>query len=203
MTQFEFYFDISSPWTYLAFSRVEEIAARCAVEIDWKPILVGGIFNKVNETVYEQRAKPHKIKSRYYVKDLQDWANYCGIRIGMPEVFPVRAVEIMRAALVAQDENCLPDFARNAFHAYWGELKDISQPQERAAICKSVGLAPDMVEARIQDDDIKARLVENTQRVIERGGFGSPTMFINQTDMYFGNDRLPLVEAALQRAQTA
>ncbi|NBR78983.1 MAG: hypothetical protein EBT71_02910, partial [Alphaproteobacteria bacterium] len=58
-THFEFFFDISSPWTYLAFARVEDMAARCRVEIDWKPVLVGGVFNAVNETVYEARANPH------------------------------------------------------------------------------------------------------------------------------------------------
>ena len=62
MVHFEFYFDISSPWTYLAFSRIEEIADKCGVDIDWKPILVGGVFNSVNESVYEQRANPHPVK---------------------------------------------------------------------------------------------------------------------------------------------
>ncbi len=203
MVHFEFYFDISSPWTYLAFSRVEAIADKCGVEIDWKPILVGGVFNAVNETVYEQRAAPHPVKGRYYVKDLRDWAQFCGIEIGNPPVFPVRAVNLMRAALVALDAGCLPDFARTAFHAYWGELRDVSQPEELAQICTSVGLDPTHVAAQITSDDIKSRLRENTEEVIARGGFGSPTMFINGSDMYFGNDRLPLVEAALMRAVQA
>ena len=130
MVHFEFYFDISSPWTYLAFSRVENIAEKCGVDIDWKPILVGGVFNSVNETVYEQRANPHPVKGRYYSKDLQDWAQFCGIEIGTPPVFPVRAVNLMRSALVALDAGCLPDFSRSAFYAYWGELRDVSQPEE-------------------------------------------------------------------------
>lgn len=203
MVHFEFYFDISSPWTYLAFSRVENIAEKCGVDIDWKPILVGGVFNSVNETVYEQRANPHPVKGRYYVKDLQDWAQFCGIEIGAPPVFPVRAVNLMRAALVALDAGCLPDFSRSAFHAYWGELRDISQPEELAQICSGVGLDPNNVNEKINSDDIKGRLRANTEELVARGGFGSPTMFINGSDMYFGNDRLPLVEAALIRAVQA
>ena len=203
MVHFEFYFDISSPWTYLAFSRVENIAEKCGVDIDWKPILVGGVFNSVNETVYEQRANPHPVKGRYYVKDLQDWAQFCGIEIGAPPVFPVRAVNLMRAALVALDAGCLPDFSRSAFHAYWGELRDISQPEELAQICSGVGLDPNNVNEKINSDDIKGRLRANTEELVARGGFGSPTMFINGSDMYFGNDRLPLVEAALTRAVQA
>ena len=203
MVHFEFYFDISSPWTYLAFSRVENIAEKCGVDIDWKPILVGGVFNSVNETVYEQRANPHPVKGRYYVKDLQDWAQFCGIEIGAPPVFPVRAVNLMRAALVALDAGCLPDFSRLAFYAYWGELRDVSQPEELAQICTGVGLDPNDVAEKINSDDIKGRLRTNTERLVARGGFGSPTMFINGSDMYFGNDRLPLVEAALTRAVQA
>ena len=203
MVQFEFYFDISSPWTYLAFSRIEKIAEKCGVDIDWKPILVGGVFNSVNETVYEQRANPHPVKGRYYVKDLQDWAQFCGIEIGAPPVFPVRAVNLMRAALVALDAGCLSDFSRSAFHAYWGELRDVSQPEELAQICTGVGLDPNYVAEKINSDDIKGRLRANTEELIARGGFGSPTMFINGSDMYFGNDRLPLVEAGLTRALQA
>ena len=203
MVYFEFYFDISSPWTYLAFSRIEEIADKCGVDIDWKPILVGGVFNSVNESVYEQRANPHPVKGRYYVKDLQDWARFCGIEIGAPPVFPVRAVNLMRAALVALDAGCLPAFSRTAFHAYWGELRDVSQPEELAEICTRVGLDPAETAEKIAGDDIKSRLRANTEELIARGGFGSPSMFINGADMYFGNDRLPLVEAALARAVQA
>jgi len=200
MVQFEFFYDISSPWTYLAFSRVEAMAAHCEVEIDFKPILVGGVFNAVNETVYETRAKPHPVKGRYYLKDLQDWARFCGITIGQPKVFPLPAAGLMRAALVAQDHCKLSAFSHAAFHAYWGELRDISQPEELTALCDAVGLDASATLEAMQSDAVKARLRANTQEVIDRGGFGSPTMYVNQTDMYFGNDRLELVEAALKKA---
>lgn len=198
MSRLEFFFDCSSPWTYLAFSRIEGVVERTGAEIEWRPILVGGVFNKVNQDVYEARANPHPVKGRYYVKDLQDWARYCGIEIGRPPVFPVRAVDAMRGAIVAQDEGKLVPYAWAVFRAYWGELKDISQPDVLRDICESVGLDPDMVSRRIKEQDVKDRLRENTEELIRRGGFGSPTMFVNGDDMYFGNDRLPLVEAALK-----
>lgn len=197
MATLEFFFDCSSPWTYLAFSRIEALVARMGARIEWRPILVGGIFNEVNQTVYEARANPHPVKGRYYVKDLRDWARFCGIEIGQPPVFPVRSIDAMRAAIVADGEGKLPAFAWATFRAYWGELKDISQPDVLAEICRDVGLDWNMVSKRIKDDDIKSQLRKNTEEVIARGGFGSPTMFVNRTDMYFGNDRLPLVEAAL------
>ena len=197
MATLEFFFDCSSPWTYLAFSRVEAVVARTGAEIIWRPILVGGVFNAVNESVYEARANPHPIKARYYVKDLQDWAKYCGVKIGQPPVFPVRSIDAMRAAIVADKQGKLPAFAWATFRAYWGDLKDISQSDVLAEICKEVGMDWDNVAEQIKSDEIKAELRANTEEVIARGGFGSPTMFVNKTDMYFGNDRLPLVEAAL------
>ena len=197
MTTLEFFYDISSPWTYLAFSRMENLAKTHAVDIDWKPILVGGVFNEVNKDVYALRANPHPVKQRYYHKDLTDWARYCGVVIGNPPVFPVRSVEIMRTAIVALDAGCLPAYSWAAFRAYWGELRDISSPEERAALCRAVGLDPEEVERKISQADVKDRLRQNTEDLIARGGFGSPTIFINQTSMFFGNDRLPLVDAAL------
>jgi 2-hydroxychromene-2-carboxylate isomerase len=193
----EFFFDCSSPWTYLAFSRIEALTARTGAEIVWRPILVGGIFNEVNQSVYEARANPHPVKGRYYVKDLRDWAKYCGVEIGQPPVFPVRSIDAMRAAIVADEEGKLPAFAWATFRAYWGDLKDISQPAVLAEVCATAGLDWGHVSQRIKEPDIKAQLRANTEEVIARGGFGSPTMFVNKTDMYFGNDRLPLVEAAL------
>ena len=183
MAKLEFFFDCSSPWTYLAFSQIENLVARTGAEIIWKPVLVGGIFNAVNESVYEARANPHPVKSRYYNKDLKDWARHCGIEIGRPPVFPVRSVDAMRAAIVALDEGKLPAFAWATFRAYWEELKDISQPSVLEEICAHVGLDWDMVSARIKDEDVKGRLRANTEEVIARGGFGSPTMFVNETDM--------------------
>ncbi len=199
MAVLEFYFDCSSPWTYLCFSRIEALAVRTGAEIVWKPILVGGVFNAVNDQVYETRANPHPVKSRHYVKDLRDWARFCGIKIGQPPVFPVRAVDPMRGAIVAGEKGKLPAFVWATFEAYWGDLKDISQPDILGEICDKVGLDRDFVARRIKEDDIKAQLRQNTQELIERGGFGSPTMFVNGDDMYFGNDRLPLLEDALNR----
>jgi 2-hydroxychromene-2-carboxylate isomerase len=199
LTTLEFFFDCSSPWTYLAFTRIPAIAARADVEIDWKPILVGGVFNAVNQDVYERRANPDPRKASYYEKDLQDWARLCGIRIGKPPVFPVRAVSMMRHALAAQESGKLTVFAKAAFEAYWGALQDVSQPDVLAVVCRNAGLNPDAILARSRTDEIKDRLRQNTEELVARGGFGSPTIFIDGTDMYFGNDRLPLVEAALNR----
>jgi len=198
-SRLEFYFDCSSPWTYLAFTRVQDVIERTKAEVQWKPILVGGVFNEVNQDVYERRAKPDARKARYYVKDLEDWARFAGIEIGRPPVFPVNSVKAMRGALIALDDGKLIPYATAVFQAYWGDLLDISQPEILGNVAAGVGYAGETFLRRIEDAAIKARLKANTDEVIARGGFGSPTMFVNGEDMYFGNDRLPLVEAALVR----
>jgi 2-hydroxychromene-2-carboxylate isomerase len=196
----EFFFDCSSPWTYLAFTRIVPLAESAGVEIQWRPILVGGVFNAVNQDVYERRANPDPRKSVYTEKDLQDWARFCGIKIGRPPVFPVRAVAAMRAVIAADEKRQLVPFARAVFEAYWGELMDISQASVLETIAARVNLNGAELLKRSEADDIKAMLRANTDELIARGGFGSPTIFINTDDMYFGNDRLPLVEAALSVA---
>jgi 2-hydroxychromene-2-carboxylate isomerase len=201
VARLEFFFDCSSPWTYLAFTRVQDAIARTRAETVWCPILVGGVFNAVNKNVYERRANPEPRQASYYGKDLQDWARFAGIQIGKPQPFPVNAVLEMRCCLAAQEKGKLIEFAREAFKAYWGDLKDVSKPETIAQVCRAAGLNPDEILQRASAQDIKDRLRANTEELIARGGFGSPTMFVNGTDMYFGNDRLPLVEAALMRAQ--
>ena len=199
MARLEFFFDCSSPWTYLAFTRIHAVVERTKAEIVWRPILVGGVFNAVNRDVYERRANPDPRKASYSGKDLQDWARLAGIAIGKPPVFPVRAVAAMRSALAADEQDALVPFARATFEAYWGELKDISQADVLDDICVKVNLDPASIHARAETAEIRDRLRANTEEVIARGGFGSPTMFVDGDDMYFGNDRLPLVEAALMR----
>lgn len=202
MARLEFFFDCSSPWTYLAFTRIHDIVARTGAEIVWRPILVGGVFNAVNRDVYERRANPDPRKASYSGKDLQDWARFAGIRIGKPQPFPVNAVLEMRCCLAADEKGKLMPFAKAAFEAYWGDLKDVSKPDVIAEVCRAAALNPEEILARASAQDIKDKLRANTEEVIARGGFGSPTMFVNGDDMYFGNDRLPLVEAALMRART-
>jgi 2-hydroxychromene-2-carboxylate isomerase len=194
----EFFFDCSSPWTYLAFHRIEDLAAETGADLVWRPILVGGVFNAVNPSVYEQRTNPVPAKARYYAKDLGDWARHYGLRIGMPPVFPVNSVKAMRGALVADEKQRLPAYVRAVFERYWGDLEDISQDEVLGGIVDRVGLDRDEFFGKIAAPETKAKLRANTDELIARGGFGSPTLFVNQGDMYFGNDRLVLVREALR-----
>ena len=193
----DFYFDCSSPWTYLAFHAVQPLAAELGAEIAWKPILVGGVFNAVNQTVYDNRARPNPRKQAYMLADLAAWAKLYGLAITFPpKVFPVNSVKCMRGAFVALDEGKLVAYATAAFEAYWGDDLDIAQEAVLADVATRAGLERQRFFAGIETDSCKARLRANTDELIARGGFGSPTIFVGG-QMFFGNDRMPLVRAAL------
>ena len=195
----EFFFDCSSPWTYLAFHNIQPLAKELNVPITWRPILVGGVFNTVNPSVYASREKPVVPKARYMLKDLGDWARSAGLAIKMPPtVFPVNSVKAMRGCIWLGNEAMVP-FAAAVFKAYWGDDKDISQDAVLGDICKATGIDPEKFFAGIGEQAVKDQLKANTDEVIARGGFGSPTIHVDKIDMYFGNDRLPLIREAILR----
>ena len=196
----ETFFDCSSPWTYLAFANLRGLAAELDVEIRWRPILVGGVFNTVNPSVYAQRADPVPAKARYMLKDLADWARLAGLKIKFPPtVFPVNSVKAMRACIALEPQGKLVDFAAAAFEAYWTRDLDISKDEVLADVCARAGVDAAAVFEAIARPDIKDQLRANTEELIARGGFGSPTIFVGGDDMYFGNDRLPLIRDAVLR----
>ena len=200
----EFFFDCSSPWTWLAFHNLQPIARELGVEVRWRPVLVGGIFNAVNPSVYEFRERGVPAKQAYLRKDLQDWARRAGLVIRFPPaVFPVNSVKAMRGCLLLEPEGRLVPFAAAVFEAYWTRDLDISQDAVLAELCERVGVEPARFFEGIARPEIKAGLKANTDEVIARGGFGSPTIFVGGDDMYFGNDRLDLVREAVLRRQAA
>jgi 2-hydroxychromene-2-carboxylate isomerase len=198
MATLEFFFDISSPWTYLAFERIEGVAERTGAELIWKPFLVGGVFNKVNPSVYQRRENPVPVKDAHYRKSMEDWAAFQGLTIGRPSVFPLNSVKALRGAFVAIDEGKIAPYARACFEAYWRDDKDISKEDELRKCVEKAGMDWDSFFAAIQTDEVKQKLFNTTDEIIERGGYGSPTFFVNGDDMYFGNDQMPLVEWALK-----
>ena len=198
----EFFFDCSSPWTYLAFHNIQPLVKEFGAEITWRPILVGGIFNTINREVYARRDNPVPAKLNYQKKDIADWARVAGLAIKMrPTVFPVNSVKAMRGCIWL-GKDVVP-FARAVFEIYWGEDQDISQDAVLTEVCKRVGIDPPKFFAGIGEQPTKDKLKANTDEVMARGGFGSPTIFIDRTDMYFGNDRLPLIRDALLRRKAS
>jgi len=193
----EYFLDCSSPWTYLSFKGIQELSKRKSFEIIWKPILVGGIFNTINPSVYESRQNPIKEKLVYSQKDLDDWSKSRGLDIKMPKIFPVNSVKAMRGSFFFQDKGNIEEYLDAVFYAYWTEGKDISDDDVLKSIVNELDGSEQEYFDFIKTPEAKERLISNTQELMDRGGFGSPTFFLNDDDMYFGNDRIQLLEEKL------
>ena len=200
MAELECFFDCSSPWTYFAVHSLMELRKEIGVTIAWRPHLVGGVFNAVNPSVHNSREKPIVPKAAYGKKDQIDWARFLGIKMHYrPTVFPVNAVKIMRGCCWLEGKPELEPLMMAAFAAYWGDDKDMSKDDVLTEICQTAGIDPAAFFGAINDQANKDRLRANTDELIACGGFGSPTIFVGGDDMYFGNDRMPLIKDAVLR----
>lgn len=196
--QIEYFLDCSSPWTFLSFKGITDLQKAKNFEIIWKPILVGGIFNSINPSVYESRENPVKEKLDYSQKDMNDWVQARGIKINWPDIFPINSVKAMRGAFYFLDKNKdIETYLEAIFKAYWTDGKDISDENCLIKIISELEVSSEKFIEFINKPETKTRLIKNTQELMDRGGFGSPTFFLNKTDMYFGNDRLQLIEKLL------
>jgi 2-hydroxychromene-2-carboxylate isomerase len=202
MAEIEFFFDLSSPWTRIAFQNVQPLARETGSTIIWRPFLVGGVFNAVNNSVYVGRADPDNPKIRMSFKWMKDWARLAGVPMNFPSPHhPVKSVRAMRACCVLEDNQAdLFRFADQAFDAYFNREKNLDDPAVLVEVANAAGFDGAALIRRSENDDIKQRLRTSTQEVIDRGGFGSPTIFIDKTEMFFGNDQLPLVRQAIREA---
>ena len=198
MKKIEFYLDCSSPWTYLSFRGILDLRNRKNFEIIWKPILVGGIFNSTNPSVYESRKNPIKEKLEYSQKDMRDWAELRKIKFNWPKIFPINSVKSMRGTFFFIDKQIkIEDYLEAVFKAYWTDGKDISNEGCLSSIVASLSESPEDFLEFIEKPETKSRLIDSTQELMDRNGFGSPTFFLDGTDMFFGNDRIQLIENRL------
>lgn len=189
----EFYYDFSSPYTYIASCRIEKICEENGADLEWKPFLLGGLFNEVGITP----AKEIGNKFAYVQKDTRDCAKYYGIDFTFPELFPLNSVRTMRGAFAAAEKGVLPEYNHEIFRLYWTEGKDLSKEDVLAEAVAGVGLDPEWFLSRIAEQEIKDVLREETSIAAERGVFGAPTIFIGDK-MFWGNDRLSFVDAYLK-----
>ena len=198
-----FFFDLSSPWTCLAFHNIQPIINKTGAKVVWRPFLVGGIHNQVNAKYVESRAVDFDSpKWKQLGQSLFDWAEYSNVSMNFPSQYhPLRSVHAMRfcCALEAEQER-LFDFMTAGFDAYFTEQKNLDDPGVLTILASEMGLDGEALREKSQQQDIKNQLRTNTDEAIARGGFGSPCIFVPFADgerLYFGNDQLPLVEWAL------
>ena len=197
----EFFYDLSSPWTYLAFTNLSGITERTGCAAKLRPVLVGGVFNAVNPSVYAAREQSDNPKLKHTFHVLKDWAALAGVELNFPSRYhPAKSVHAMRmACTLVDDMTALTKFTKAAFESYFGAQDNLDDPDVLVAVANAVGLDGEAMRTAAQSDTVKALLRANTDELIARGGYGSPTIFVDTKRMYFGNDQLPLVEAALKK----
>ena len=194
----DYYFDYCCPWTYLSFKRLIQTTTRTASVINWKPILLTDIEQELGSMIDPIFHNPSQ--KNYEIKDLQDWANYCGLKITPRSNDPKNvSKKALCGAFCAIEANKIADYSGLVFDAYFGGLKNISNNEILTEIATKLELNPTDYESEINSTVNLKRLKNNAMELIEREGFGSPTIFV-EDDMYYGNDRIPLVEFSIGRA---
>ena len=190
----EFYFDFGSPTAYLAHKRLQQLSAQYDLLIDYKPMLLGGVFKATGNTT------PVAIpaKGQYMLAhDLPRFARRYNVPLNINPHFPINTLHLMRAAIAAQRLDCMPAYVDAMFDAVWVDGKNMGELDVIAQTLADNELDSEALMALSQDPEIKAQLISNTEAAVERGIFGAPTLFMDG-EMYFGQDRLDFVEEALQ-----
>ncbi len=196
--QVEFFFDLGSPWTYVASTQLDGLCERTGVEIRWRPFLLGGVFKATNNK--SPFLEPVWNKLNHQREDMKAWIAHYGIPFNFPSNFPPNTLLAMRGAVVADTFGRIVPYARAANRAFFVNDEDLSDPETVMKIAERAGLDRGDFEKRLAATEVKEALRRNTDEAVERGAFGSPTFFWNG-HMFFGNDRLALLEAFIHRAK--
>ncbi len=187
---FEFWYDFSSPFAYLASTQVEALAERSGADLVWRPFLLGALFHDIG-TPDVPLLSFSGSKQRFLRSDMERFARAYGVPFRFPSRFPMRTVTALRMALAAGDD--LRALSHALFRAYWADDRDISDPDELRAIAEGAGLEPALVDRAAE---YKQPLFAATAQANARGLCGAPS-FVVQDLVFWGQDRMTFVEHAL------
>jgi len=188
----EFLFDFGSPASYLAYKRLPDLVARTGAQVDYVPMLLGGVFKATGN------ASPAAVpaKGRWMNADLARWARRHGTPFNRNPFFPINTLHLMRGATGLIEDVRFMAYCDVVFDAMWLEPKNLGDPAELAPVIRRAGVEPDDFRALVEREDVKARLKATTEAAVARGAFGAPTFFVGE-EMFFGQDRMDFVEEAL------
>jgi 2-hydroxychromene-2-carboxylate isomerase len=183
----EFWFDLASTYSYFSVMRIEEAAARAGVTVQWKPFLLGPIFQSFGWT--NSPFVLQKEKGEYMWKDMAQQSRKYGLPWQQPSVFPRNSVLPVRVAMLGAQEPWIAEFSKGIVLASFAHDQDISRPEVVAQVLTQIGLDASSVMDEAQGEANKLALRQQTEEAARRKVFGAPTFFVGQ-DMYWGNDRL-------------
>ncbi len=193
----EFLFDFGSPNAYLAELVIPAIERRTGVKFDYVPVLLGGIFKATGNVSPAESLRGIKNKPEFMAIETQRFIRRHNITIFRQNpFFPVNTLMLMRGAVAAQFEGVFEPYFRAAYHHMWEDPKKMDDVEVFRAAFKASGLDIDRLMARAQQDEVKKRLIDLTNDAVNRGAFGSPTLFVG-TEMFVGKDQLRDVEESI------
>jgi 2-hydroxychromene-2-carboxylate isomerase len=191
----EFYFDVGSPAAYLAWTQLPRIARETGAEIEYRPFLLGGVFQATgNRSPMEVAAK-----GQYMQDDLQRFARRYGVPFAHNPHFPINTLTLMRGAIGLQmrEPARMVPYVDAVYRAIWVDGKNMNDPATVGKVLQQAGFPPEQLLALASDQAVKDHLKAETQEAVARGVFGAPTFFVGQ-DMFWGQDRLDFVKESLQ-----
>ena len=199
----EFHFDFGSPNAYFAHKVIPGIEQRTGAKFQYVPILLGGVFKLSNNQPPMVQFKDIKAKSDYMKIEIVRFIKKHGLtKFKMNPHFPVNTVQIMRGAVAAEGDGQLPKYVEAVFRHMWEDGLKMDDPEVIRAALDATGLDAARTLARIQEQDVKDRLLKNTEASVARGTFGAPTFFVGN-EIFFGKDKLRDVEEHIEAAKKA
>lgn len=193
MPKISFYFDYRSPYAYLAHTQLRKLG----VETSYHPFDIRALMEKTGNVPTSVICKP---KNRYIQADLRRWVSHYGVPFQRhPQVLEIDARRLLRATLWAIEQGRADDTVSALFDAMWAEPRPLQTVLEVASVLKRERIEGSVLEAELDGPLWEMALERATAAAVERGVFGAPCMFVGD-EMFFGNDRLHFVRAALERA---
>ncbi len=192
-----FWFDVHSPWCYLAAHRVGDVARKHGRDLVWRPLHLPRLLDAIGG---RRPLEANAAFVRWIKQDVADWAEMLDMRIAYHPQYPLRNSRALRACQYAADQGGGEAFAKRILRAYWAEAGDITDPALIAAWGAECGLDAAGTREAVLSDSYKSRIELNTEEAIARGVFGVPTVDTG-SKLYFGNDRLEMLDLHLSRGQ--
>ena len=193
----DFYFDFASPNAYLSHKVMQSIKERTGAEVNYIPVLLGGIFKGTNNKPPMEQFLGVKNKNEYQNLEMQRFIERHEMHsFKMNPHFPVISLQIIRGAIAAENDGYLEDYIDKVLIHMWEEPKKMDDPEVIKAAFEESGFDANKLLEQMQDPDVKAKLIANTEAAVQRGVFGIPTFFVGD-EMFFGKDKLWEVEELL------
>jgi 2-hydroxychromene-2-carboxylate isomerase len=191
MTNFDFFFDLGSPYSYLASTQLRGIEERTGAKPRLLPVTLGGL----RKTTGHQLPPPVQLK--YMAQDTSRWAKQYGVPMQIPQAFPTNTIRALRAVIAAERQGREHDAMNALFRAYWSEGEDLADAAVIERALDAIGLEGKSLVALTEQQELKDQLRKNTELALSRGVFGVPMIFVGERS-FWGNDRLEFAERELK-----